>query len=379
MKRILIWDLPTRLFHWLLVACFATAWLTVGSDRWLSLHVFAGDVMLGLLVFRVVWGVIGGHYARFASFACGPKAGLAYLRALLSRSAPHYIGHNPAGTQAVFALLLLGLAVCLSGLLTQGGEEAHGPLVGLISIAAGGAIKEAHEVIAVAMLVLVIGHVAGVGIDSWLFKEDLPAAMVTGTKNAPEGTIESGAFRPVAGLMVLVLMGFGLWWFRYDWHEPVDSLLGRAPAQQAAPNVAFVGPKLAGDPVWREECGACHLAFHPNLLPARSWVRLMHEQGTHFGSDLGLDRDKADQLLAFLVHNAAENSTTEAAFKISHSIAPGVTPLRITETPYWLRKHRDIAEADWRLAKVKSRANCAACHLDAEAGTFEDAAMEIPR
>jgi nitrate/TMAO reductase-like tetraheme cytochrome c subunit len=54
-------------------------------------------------------------------------------------------------------------------------------------------------------------------------------------------------------------------------------------------------------------------------------------------------------------------------------------PLRISETPYWVRKHHDIAESDWRSAKVKSKANCAACHLDAEAGTFEDGAMEIPR
>jgi hypothetical protein len=84
-------------------------------------------------------------------------------------------------------------------------------------------------------------------------------------------------------------------------------------------------------------------------------------------------------VLAFLVTNAAEHSRTEAAFKINRSLKPDSTPLRITETPYWIKKHEDVSEADWNLPKVKSKGNCAACHLDAEAGTFEDAAMHIPR
>lgn len=78
MKAILIWDVPTRLFHWLLVICFGIAWLTSGEDQWLSVHSFFGYLMLGLIVFRVMWGWLGGHYARFTSFAYGPKAGLVY-------------------------------------------------------------------------------------------------------------------------------------------------------------------------------------------------------------------------------------------------------------------------------------------------------------
>ena len=79
------------------------------------------------------------------------------------------------------------------------------------------------------------------------------------------------------------------------------------------------------------------------------------------------------------MNNAAEKSNREAAFKINRSIKEGVTPLRITETPYWVSKHRDIVDSVWHMDKVKSKANCPACHLDAEAGTFEDAAMKLPR
>jgi len=79
------------------------------------------------------------------------------------------------------------------------------------------------------------------------------------------------------------------------------------------------------------------------------------------------------------VPNSAEQHASEAAWKINRSVPADATPLRITETPYWVKKHREIAAADWKNPKVKSKANCAACHQDAEAGTYEDAAMRIPR
>ncbi len=138
-------------------------------------------------------------------------------------------------------------------------------------------------------------------------------------------------------------------------------------------------PRLTDDASWREECGACHLAFHPNLLPERSWRALIAGQADHFGSDLALDISTQHSILSFLVNNAAEKRPREAAFKINRSIEASATPLRIGETPYWVDKHADIASADWQSPKVKSKANCAACHLDAEAGTFEDSAMPVPR
>mgnify|MGYP003471861413 CR=1 FL=1 len=100
--KILVWDLPTRLFHWLFAGAFAIAWLTSDSDSWLKLHVFAGYLMLGLLGFRLVWGFIGGRYARFASFRYGLKEGLTYLFQVLTGSAQRHIGHNPAGSWAVY-------------------------------------------------------------------------------------------------------------------------------------------------------------------------------------------------------------------------------------------------------------------------------------
>ncbi|MDH4234993.1 MAG: cytochrome b/b6 domain-containing protein [Gallionella sp.] len=378
MKRILVWDVPTRLFHWLLAISFVAAWLSSDTDQWLSVHTFFGYLMLGLIGFRLIWGVTGGYYARFTSFLYSPMAGLAYLRQTLAGHAPRHVGHNPAGSQSVYLLLALGLAVCITGMLTQGGEEQQGAVAGLLSITAGRMIKEGHEIGAYLMLLLVFGHLAGVAMESWLHKENLPRSMVTGMKDAPEDAPVSRPYRLTGVLMLVAVTAFGGWWFAYALHEPVESYFGLQESEEGGPHVAFSGPKLPDNPKWREECGSCHLAFHPSLLPARSWQRTMAEQDRHFGTDLALDEATSKELLDFMLSNSAENSNREAAYKINRSIKPESAPLRITETPYWLKKHRDITDSDWRSAKVKSKANCAACHLDAEAGTFEDAAMKMP-
>ena len=378
MRRILIWDLPTRLIHWLLVISFFIAWLTSGSDRWLSLHSFFGYLMLCLICFRLVWGLLGGHYARFSSFAYGPKAGFIYVRDLLAHRATHYVGHNPAGTQAICLLLGLGLIVCISGVLTLGGEEQQLLGHGIVTVPSGALIKRVHELAADLMLLVVVVHLGGVAIESWLTKDNLPLSMLTGLKEAPSGATESKPHLWIGAGMVALVTAFAFWWFLYALHEPIEKRLGHDDASAETPHVAFVGPKLPTDSTWREECGACHLAFHPNLLPERSWRALIAGQASHFGSDLALDPSTQQTVLLFLVQNAAEKSKRESAYKINRSIPPSMTPFRITDTPYWVDKHRDVAADVWKLPGVKSKANCAACHSDADAGTFEDAAMRIP-
>ena len=365
MKRLLIWDLPTRLFHWTLALSFAGAWLTSESDPWLAVHVFLGYLMLGLVGFRLLWGVVGSPYARFRAFWYGPRAALTYLRQLLRGQAARHVGHNPAGSLAIYLLLLFTVIIGVTGLLTLGGEERHGLAAGWLSVAQGQQIKALHEAAAIVMLLLVLGHIAGVLVESYLHRENLARSMLTGHKLADAATPTTQPRRGVAAIMlVLILVFAGAWFF------PTGKSL--------APNLAFTGPPLADNAQWREECGSCHLAFHPSLLPARSWTRLMAGQAQHFGSDLALDDPTRTALLAFLTANAAEQQQTEAAFKISQSLAPGAEPLRITDTPYWVQKHRDISAAQWRQPSVKSKANCAACHQDAEAGTFEDGAMRLP-
>ena len=107
---VLIWDLPTRIFHWTLTASFFIALATGDSDRFRDIHVFSGYLMLGLIGFRVVWGFAGSRYARFRSFLFGPRAAIAYFADLLAARASRHLGHNPAGSWAIFAMLALGVS-----------------------------------------------------------------------------------------------------------------------------------------------------------------------------------------------------------------------------------------------------------------------------
>src|SRR5512135_2268924 len=114
-QRILVWDIPTRVFHWLLVVSFAGAFLTAESERYRDIHVLSGYTLLGLIAFRLLWGFIGSRYAQFRSFLFTPREVAVYLRSLLKAAPAHYVGHNPAGSVAVFALLALGIVSAFSG------------------------------------------------------------------------------------------------------------------------------------------------------------------------------------------------------------------------------------------------------------------------
>lgn len=103
--KILVWDLPTRWFHWLLALSFAGAWFTSESERYSDLHVMLGYTLLGLIAFRLVWGAVGTQHARFADFAFSPAKVVQYVKSLLSGKPEHYLGHNPAGAVAIFLLL----------------------------------------------------------------------------------------------------------------------------------------------------------------------------------------------------------------------------------------------------------------------------------
>lgn len=184
LQQVKVWDPLVRVFHWSLVTAFIVAYVT--EDHFLGLHVQAGYTIIGLVLFRLLWGFIGTRHARFSDFVRGPQAVVAYLKSLLSRHPAHYVGHNPAGGWMVIALLVSLLLTTLSGLLTYGiGESAAGPFAALGGNPGGfwsEAMEEVHEVLANFTLLLVFVHVAGVIVSGLLHHENLVRAMLTGRK-----------------------------------------------------------------------------------------------------------------------------------------------------------------------------------------------------
>ncbi|WP_342116753.1 cytochrome b/b6 domain-containing protein [Pseudoduganella sp. OTU4001] len=195
-----VWDAPTRVLHWLMVLCFAGAYLTSEGRIWRALHVTFGYTMAGLLVFRVIWGIIGTRYARFTNFVRAPAAAWAYLRSLLTRHPQHFAGHNPAGGLAIIALLATGAAVTLSGWVAL--QESSKDLW-----------EDVHETFANLMLALVLLHVAAVVFSSWLHHENLVASMIHGRKAGPAGTGIRHLYRSIGVLLLLAVAGF--WYLRW--------------------------------------------------------------------------------------------------------------------------------------------------------------------
>ena len=137
-----VWDLPIRIFHWLLVTGFFVAYLT--EDDLLPVHVWAGYLVAGLLVFRLVWGFIGNDYARFSNFVCRPAQSIAYLKDLVALKTQRYLGHNPAGAAMIVLLLISLLITVITGFAVYGADKAAGPLA-TIGSGNGKMWEEVHE------------------------------------------------------------------------------------------------------------------------------------------------------------------------------------------------------------------------------------------
>lgn len=196
--RILVWDLPTRAFHWLLALSFAGAYLTAESEKYRDIHVILGYTLLGLIVFRLVWGVVGTRYARFGSFAFGPAAVMNYVKSLFSTQPQHYVGHNPAGSVAIWLILSLGV---LSGV---SGYAVYNDL-------GGETFEELHELTSNLMLAVIVIHVIGVIASSLLHGENLVKSMVSGYKR---GAAQDGIRQRHVFLGLGVLAVVAAYWLR---------------------------------------------------------------------------------------------------------------------------------------------------------------------
>jgi cytochrome b len=175
-----VWDPLVRVFHWSLVFFFLLAFIT--EDDWLNLHVQAGYAVTFLIGFRLLWGLVGTRNARFMSFVKSPTVMLTYFKGMLSLKVPHYLGHNPLGAAMVIVLLLGVALVSFTGMVIIA-SEGNGPLAGTVfSTLSGDWVEDVHEFFANFTLLMVMAHVSGVLVSSFLEGENLVKSMVTGRK-----------------------------------------------------------------------------------------------------------------------------------------------------------------------------------------------------
>ncbi|RTL58072.1 MAG: cytochrome B [Rhodocyclaceae bacterium] len=197
MARIKIWDLPTRLFHWALVLLVACAFITESLDQ-MEWHGRVGLTILGLLVFRIVWGFVGSTYARFCTFVKGPQSIKSYLKGEWQG-----LGHNPLGALSVLAILAtVGIQVA-TGLFANEDGSFFGPLYSLVGEGLSGDITDIHEAMEPVLIALVIAHVAAILFYAHVKKDNLVKPMITGWKEADGKAAEGGG--PVAFFIAVAI------------------------------------------------------------------------------------------------------------------------------------------------------------------------------
>jgi cytochrome b len=198
MRQVLVYDSPTRVFHWLFAGFFVTAFaisnLVDDESARFSLHMLAGLGMVFVVVLRLIWSLVGTRHARLTDLVLNPAQLIAYFKGMFSGDSRRWIGHNPASSWAALAMVGLALGLGTTGyLMATGGENDS--------------IKEVHELMANAFLVVVLLHIAGVAVHVLKHRDHLQSSMVTGRKQALTGDQEAVRSVAVAGWAFILLTG----------------------------------------------------------------------------------------------------------------------------------------------------------------------------
>jgi cytochrome b len=366
-----VWDIFVRVFHWALALSIGVAALTgfVLGAVWIRLHIAAAVLALALVVARLVWGFLGPTFARFSNFVeLRPSKLLHHVGELRANSAPRYVGHNPLGGVMVVALIATILALGLTGTGALGGLLKTGPFVDELPYQFGKISNLVHYGLSFFLLLLVVLHVGGVVFESLRTDENLARVMLTGRKARLPGdvVVSEKTARPMrAAIMIAVLLiGVGAMALESSREKPTSPPIAQADF----------------DPTFTEECSACHMLYHPSLLPAEHWRHLMAGLDNHFGEDASLDQATTTRIRDWLIAHAAETADTRPANLFRPQIgADGVMP-SISSTAAWRSLHDEALESGaFEVKSVGSRDNCAACHKDAEAGWFSPFSVNVPK
>lgn len=193
-NKVLIWDVPTRIFHWLLVCGFVAAafiaFVFGEHSPFFPYHALIGLILGVMVVLRVVWGFVGTKYARFTSFFFSPSAVLNYVTEVLRGVGTSHIGHNPGSAYAIFAMLVMMIGLPVSGIMMGRGGEVF---------------EEVHEFFAYAMIAVVLIHMLGVALHTIRHNENITASMIHGQKEADVADAISSSRSAIAILFVLVV------------------------------------------------------------------------------------------------------------------------------------------------------------------------------
>ncbi|MET0355726.1 MAG: cytochrome b/b6 domain-containing protein [Cellvibrio sp.] len=214
-KTVKIWDLPVRVFHWSLVILFITAYVTNSlGPNYFKYHLWSGYALIILVVFRLIWGLVGTYHARFINFVSNPVATIKYALSVFKRKDAHYLGHNPLGAVMVVVLLLAILVQAVTGLFTNDEIINLGPLYAYVSDELSLELTSLHRQLFYWIVGAVVLHIAAVLFHLWFKRDNIIKAMFTGNKNA-ENVVDAKPIKSskiwLAVIIVIVLTLILIW------------------------------------------------------------------------------------------------------------------------------------------------------------------------
>lgn len=214
-RRQFVWDFPTRIFHWVLVGLIGFSWWSAENHK-MDWHIWSGIIVVGLVVFRILWGVFGTSTSRFAQFLKGPRAMLAYLKPDPLDPQPAPLGHNPLGAWSVVALLLVLLVQVGSGLFASDIDGIYsGQLSYAVSFDTSRVAAEIHEISFTVLQILVLLHVLAILYYLFFRKKNLVGTMITGRRRADEGDESDAVAAPIwrlaLAIVIAAVVAWALW------------------------------------------------------------------------------------------------------------------------------------------------------------------------
>jgi cytochrome b len=225
-NRIQVWDLPIRLFHWLLVLAVIGLFVTgkLGGN-WMEWHQRLGYFVLGLVIFRILWGIFGSFHARFVNFVRSPMTVWNYMKALGRKESPHYLGHNPMGAFSVIAMLAILGFQALSGLFADDDILLRGPYAASVSKDISDLLTKLHKWNSDLILILIGVHLLAIAFYFFVKKDNLVKPMITGEKSNIDGQFEAKMpekarpywlswFIAILTVLIVVLVVNKLFWAR---------------------------------------------------------------------------------------------------------------------------------------------------------------------
>ena len=205
-----VWDAPTRLFHWAIILLIAGSYISISLDA-VALHLIFGYTMAALLLFRIVWGLVGSETSRFSKFLRSPIAGLRHLSKFRAREPDTQVGHNEAGGWMVLVLLLILVVQVVTGLCANDDGATEGPLAKYVGKARSDWLSGIHGLNFNILVGLMILHVAAIVAYAVVKKHDLVRPMITGKKRLPAATRAPRMASTALAGVVLAVAGAAVW------------------------------------------------------------------------------------------------------------------------------------------------------------------------